>query len=274
LSRKNKVLTDYLFAAPWWVSILISVFVFVFLKFIVPHYATGIFAPLGAMESALAPIGAILFLIPGAVSILNSGRKRKMLNNQTSLDSIRQLSWKEFEELLGEAFRRHGYSIKENAESGPDGGIDLTIKRKSRVYLVQCKQYRVFKVDVRVVREMLGLVTAHGAQGAIIATSGVFTREAADFAEGKSIELIDGNKLVKMIRLLQSGSNAPDEQDTTILSSRELGSTPPTVDALQCPRCSGRLVKRVATRGVKAGSAFWGCSNYPHCTYIENLASD
>lgn len=37
-----------------------------------------------------------------------------------------------------------------------------------------------------------------------------------------------------------------------------------------CPRCGGQLLLREATRGEHAGQKFWGCSNYPHCRYIES----
>ena len=37
-------------------------------------------------------------------------------------------------------------------------------------------------------------------------------------------------------------------------------STEPT-----CPRCGGKLVKRVARKGANAGSVFYGCENYPKC---------
>jgi hypothetical protein len=32
-----------------------------------------------------------------------------------------------------------------------------------------------------------------------------------------------------------------------------------------CPVCNALMVKRLARRGVSAGSNFWGCSNYPKC---------
>ena len=32
-----------------------------------------------------------------------------------------------------------------------------------------------------------------------------------------------------------------------------------------CPVCNALMVKRLARRGVSAGSSFWGCSNYPKC---------
>jgi restriction system protein len=32
-----------------------------------------------------------------------------------------------------------------------------------------------------------------------------------------------------------------------------------------CPVCSSPMVMRSAKKGSNAGSAFWGCSNYPRC---------
>jgi hypothetical protein len=32
-----------------------------------------------------------------------------------------------------------------------------------------------------------------------------------------------------------------------------------------CPVCNSLMVKRLARRGSRSGSTFWGCSNYPKC---------
>lgn len=37
-----------------------------------------------------------------------------------------------------------------------------------------------------------------------------------------------------------------------------------------CPRCGGKLVKRMAKTGKYAGNSFMGCTNYPKCRYIKN----
>ena len=36
-----------------------------------------------------------------------------------------------------------------------------------------------------------------------------------------------------------------------------------------CPRCGNPLVLREAKRGEHIGEKFWGCSNFPHCRYME-----
>lgn len=52
------------------------------------------------------------------------------------------------------------------------------------------------------------------------------------------------------------------------LSNGGLGSPAPTLAGEgqpTCPRCASPMVKRVASRGEKAGQAFWGCSRFPEC---------
>lgn len=44
--------------------------------------------------------------------------------------------------------------------------------------------------------------------------------------------------------------------------------TPPV-----CPRCGGMLILRTATKGKKAGTRFWGCTNYPKCRYTQPSSS-
>lgn len=40
---------------------------------------------------------------------------------------------------------------------------------------------------------------------------------------------------------------------------------PPDRRTPTCPKCQVPMVQRKATRGRNAGTAFWGCSNYPRC---------
>jgi restriction system protein len=122
------------------------------------------------------------------------------------LDSM---SWREFEMLVGEGFRLQGYSVAENFEPGPDEGIDLKLRKDGETYLVQCKQWRAFKVGVPVVRELYGVMAAKGAAGGFVVTSGRFTAEAEAFAEGRNVRLLDGPKLERMLKQARGDVGAP-----------------------------------------------------------------
>ncbi len=82
--------------------------------------------PDGASQEAV--IIALVLLLPSPILAINAWQKRKRLDSQKDLDSIRALGWREFEELVGEAYRRQGYSVSENVSAGPDEGVDLILK--------------------------------------------------------------------------------------------------------------------------------------------------
>lgn len=67
---------------------------------------------------------------------------------------------------MGEAFRMQGYRVVETGGNGPDGGIDLILRKDREKYLVQCKQWKAFSVVVPVVRELYGVMAAKGQRAA------------------------------------------------------------------------------------------------------------
>ncbi|MGI6110574.1 MAG: NERD domain-containing protein [Eubacteriaceae bacterium] len=42
-------------------------------------------------------------------------------------------------------------------------------------------------------------------------------------------------------------------------------------EKMLCPRCGAELVERVAKKGKRAGTAFYGCSRYPKCWYTKKI---
>lgn len=162
-------------------------------------FSNGALAPLAWMALALCWLGALL-------SYLASRNRARLLETQTGLDSLRAMNWREFEMLVGEAFRRQGYSVEETGLGGSDGGIDLILRKNGRTELVQCKQWRREQINVSVVREMWGLVHHHRADAVKIVAVGEFTRDSMVFAQDKAIELISGEKLLEAVRRNQAAS--------------------------------------------------------------------
>lgn len=176
------------------------------------------------------------------------------------------MSWREFEMLVGEGFRLQGYQVVETGGGGADGGVDLVLARPGKSggekFLVQCKQWRAYKVGVDVVRELYGVMAARGATGGFVVTSGRFTDDAVSFASGRNVTLVDGPKLVGLIRQAKAGAGQPAAR--TVAAN----ATPPSAASAQataCPLCSKPMVRRTAKRGANAGGEFWGCTGYPAC---------
>ena len=130
-------------------------------------------------------------------------RKRRLLDSQRDIDSIRALPWKAFEELVAEAYRRKGFRVIENIGGGADGGVDIRLEKHGQVHLVQCKNWKNQKIAVNVVREMFGIMTAEKASRIIVICSGYFTQDAKNFAANLPIELIDGRQLEKLVADVQ-----------------------------------------------------------------------
>ncbi len=122
---------------------------------------------------------------------------------------------------------------------------------------MQVKQWRKQQVDVRVVREMYGLVTHHRADAVRIATLGGFTPDARAFARDKAIELIVGPALMALVSSVQATPAISIEPMPSAISS----ASPVHATAL-CPRCGTTMLLR---HNRKTRAPFWGCSDYPKC---------
>lgn len=153
-------------------------------------------------------IAALAVLALGIVTAWFSNKAAKargrLLQRMRGVEDLRSMSWQQFERLVGECFKRQGYSVREIGQGGADGGIDLLLARGAEKVLVQCKQWRNSSVGAPVVREMLGLMTHHQATRVKIVCCGEFTKQAREFAAGKPFDLINGSQLYAMIQKVQS----------------------------------------------------------------------
>lgn len=284
--RKRTNILEDLFelaaALPWWVGVVLAVVTYALLH----RYAAGgtpLNAPPGqigvAVVSQLTRIvaGFAQYLVPllflgGAAASFVWRRKRQALVRDAaqgkSGDGIRNISWQDFELLVGQAFRMRGFSVTETGGGGADGGIDLKLSKGGESFLVQCKQWRAYKVSVSVVRELFGLMAAESATGGFVVTSGVFTADAQSFAKGRNIELIDGPALQAMIETSRSDQPAAARPEKTL--SNPLPHSSPA-DEPSCPRCGKTMVTRVAKQGPNAGGAFWGCPSFPSCRGVRTI---
>jgi restriction system protein len=257
MARRNESILNLLVNCPWWVSVLASGIAFLFLRYILPSIDFGSMTANAFAKglSGAAPFVVLVLLLPAPISAYKSWRKRRLLSSQKGLDSIRALGWREFEELVGEAYRRQGYAVAENIAAGPDEGTDLVLKKDGGLVLAQCKQWKSTKVGVNIVRELFGVMTAKHATSGILITSGVFTQEAKNFAADKPIDLVEGNQLFQLIGNIQKrGVNSPKPAPANV-----------------CPKCGGEMVLRTVQKGPNPGLKFWGCSNYPKCRFSKAL---
>lgn len=169
-----------------------------------------------------------------------------------SLDLLREVEWHRFEQICAAYWRETGM-VATTTPFGADGGVDVELRKpdaEALDALVQCKAWNAVQVGVKPVRELLGVVTARNVGRGIFMTTGTFTTDAAEFAQGNRLELIAGSDLLRWIRALPA-----DAQARLLALATDGDYTTPT-----CPACGIKMVLREGKDGTRP---FWGCRNYP-----------
>jgi len=277
MARRKKTglaedLLDLVSMLPWWAGVALAVVSYLVLH----HFATAVLvtpaqpAQIGefmvrSLGATLAGFGQyilpLICLIGAGVSAWRQSHRQGLATDVAQAQAASVLdgmSWREFESLVGEAFRCQGFRVEETG-GGPDGGVDLVLRKGSERFFVQCKQWKAYKVGVDVVRELYGVMAARGAAGGFVVTSGMFTADAKAFADGRNVNLVDGQRLFDLIK-----------QARTSLTSQPCAvpagpAVAVVVSDPSCPVCGSGMVKRTAKQGANAGSQFWGCATYPKC---------
>jgi HJR/Mrr/RecB family endonuclease len=171
--------------------------------------------------------------------------------------TIDSVSWDQFELVIAELYRRQGYAVEVSSGLGADGGIDVKLTKAGELVLVQCKQWQVFKVNVKEVRAFFGVMVSEGAHRGLFASTGEYTRDCRAFANGKPIELLGRADLNRMVEAAQSPGENLWVLETWLPAFRAaVRITTPT-----CPFCHTTMTLRQA----KGKVPFWGCPKYPRC---------
>ncbi|WP_447746006.1 restriction endonuclease [Pseudomonas nicosulfuronedens] len=280
--RRTSLIEDLIEIAsrlPWWVSLLIALGSWLILH---PIANTQPEVPKDLHQMGQSVAGQLMrtfaffgqFVLPavfviGAIgSALARAERKKLHANVASAresgQTVEGISWREFELLVGETFRRKGFTVIEKGGSGPDGGVDLVLHLGTDKYLVQCKQWKAINVGVTVIREFFGVIAAEGAAGGFVVTSGRYTADAREFAKGRNIQLVDGQALKGWIanqsKVISADSHA--NRAAPIFS----GTSVPL-----CPVCNELMTIRIAKRGSNIGKKFWGCQKFPACRGIKEI---
>lgn len=180
-----------------------------------------------------------------------------------SLDLIRLLEWKRFEELCEGYWKAKGYRA-ELTGAGADGGVDVNLYAPSdpaRLFaIIQCKSW-MDQVGVKEIRELWGVTSHLNIQLALFYGLSGFTEEAKAFASQKHFKLFTGKDLLAQIQSL------PGDQQSSLLDHITRGDyTTPT-----CSKCDVKMELKIGKKEGRKGDKYWSCVNYPRCRQTLNL---
>jgi restriction system protein len=225
---------------------------------------------LGPLQGWLGAALVVVLLLAFYVSVqrrlrrLEGAARMSPDGGLATLAALNNMTWKQFELLVHQAFRHRGFVLGESGRTDADGTVDLVLRKSGEYFLVHSKQWRAPLVDIAPVRELHSAMRAKRAAGGFVVTTGSYTREAMAFASGRNIQLIDGPTLREM---LNDTAGIPTGVPTIITIGEP--SVVPTITpaAPTCPECNSAMVLRMAPANAKGPAArnFWSCSRYPAC---------
>lgn len=146
--------------------------------------------------------------------------KPKISSQQSTLATAKNvvdphlLTPTEFESLTARLLRKMGFEAEETRPTG-DGGVDVIARHPGPItgglYVIQCKRY-AGNVGEPIIRDLYGTVHHLGATKGVIVTTGGFTTQAYQFAEGKPLELISGDQLQRLCLQYSLDGASPDQR--------------------------------------------------------------
>ena len=201
LERRKTSFFASLLAAPWWMGIVLAVIAFLFMRF-----GFGVLMPPTRTAQAVADgmariawVFALPFLFAAVVSWLRSVFHGRPRERRGSLVTLRVLPRHRFELLVGEAFGRQGYIVEARGNRAPDGEVDLELWRDGRKSIVVCRHWQAKQIGISLIRELHEVMKFERADEAIFLSSGQYTHDAWQFAQGKPLRLIDGDGLLNLL---------------------------------------------------------------------------
>lgn len=136
--------------------------------------------------------------VTGFLDSLNRKLARLQTTQPIELDpeTASHLSWRQVQNLVGDAFRRRGYGVRPGSTGAP---VDFILDKDGERTVVNCKHWKVWEVGESPLREFYGYTTGIGAKRAVMVTTGRFSKRACDFADRHNLRLIDGGGLSDLV---------------------------------------------------------------------------
>jgi restriction system protein len=136
--------------------------------------------------------------VTGFLDSLNRTFARLQATETIELDpeTASHLSWRQVQNLVGDAFRRRGYGVRPGSTDAP---VDFILDKDGERTVVNCKHWKVWEVGESPLREFYGYTTGIGAKRAVMVTTGRFSQRACDFADRHNLRLIDGRGLSDLV---------------------------------------------------------------------------
>jgi hypothetical protein len=154
-------------------------------------------------------VGGAAVISLGWLIVQVQAKDRRHLLEWTT--DLRHLSAEEFEWLVGELFRREGWSVEETgSQDRADGNVDLVLTKGRDRRVVQCKRWTSWQIGPKEIREFVGTLSRERVPAGTFVTFSTFTEQAVrEAARIDGLELVDGAELYRRIELVRRPEPCP-----------------------------------------------------------------
>lgn len=177
-----------LLRSPWWISALLAL-------------------ALGAIGMALLPAGlraaGAMSGLPFAVIAVMAARRQWHLPSAARIEQTQQalatMAWPAFADLLEQAFRRDGYTVKRSSAAA----VDFELERQGRRMLVCAKRWKSARTGLEALRPLQAARDAAEAPEALYIGLGPLSEQAQAFASEHGIAVWQAGELAHALRGLK-----------------------------------------------------------------------
>jgi restriction system protein len=178
-----------LLRSPWWISIAIAAAIVAAARLALPQvYAFAFFA-------------ALPFIVIAGVAGWRQLRAPSAARVADTLEAIRAMPWGDFSNALADALRVDGYTVSPFAGAA----VDFELAKAGRISLLACKRWKAARSGVDPLRDLYEAGLAREAHECMYVAAGEITDGARAFALDKSIRLIHGADLAKLLPRVRRG---------------------------------------------------------------------
>jgi len=173
-----------LLRSPWWMSV-------------------GVAGAIAGVALALLPatyktLGATLcipFLVIAAIAAWRQWQVPSAARVDKTIEAVRAMSRSDFVTAVEAAYLRDGYAVTRVS----DAHADLELKQEWRTALVSCKRWKVARIGVEALRELLAAKEARELREGVFIATGEITDSARKFAAENGIRLVGGPELAQLL---------------------------------------------------------------------------
>ncbi|HWI82485.1 restriction endonuclease [Ramlibacter sp.] len=186
LKMAQNSLFAVLLRSRWWISLLVAVAVVAAARALLPPQ----YWVFGAM-------GAFPFLVIAAIALVKQWRRPSERQTQQVVERVRAMAWREFAQLLEQAFARDGYQVQRI-----EGAADLAVTRAGRTALVAARRWKAARHGEEGIAALHAQMRERDASGCTYIALGQLSANAQAFARAHGVQVMQAEGLAQLLRTL------------------------------------------------------------------------